>query len=151
MKRRYKITGSILILVTVALSSLAIVLSHDSACEPAPALAADVEPMKVIAYRCYGSPDVLHLEEVVKPVPADNEVLVKVHAASVNPLDWHYMRGQPYLMRLGTGLGKPEDTRLGVDFAGTVKLCSLGMQLRNEFLARALHCSATRCRSRTRQ
>jgi len=121
MKLRYKITGSILILVTVALSTLAIVLSHDSACEPAPALAADVERMQAIAYRCYGSPDVLHLEEVVKPVPADNEVLVKVHAASVNPLDWHYLRGEPYLMRLGTGLGKPEDTRLGVDFAGTVE------------------------------
>ncbi|MFC1720417.1 NAD(P)-dependent alcohol dehydrogenase [Pseudomonadota bacterium] len=77
--------------------------------------------MKAIAYHCYGSPDVLQVEEVAKPVPADNEVLVKVHAASVNPLDWHYLRGEPYLMRLGTGLGKPENTRLGVDFAGTIE------------------------------
>jgi len=84
-----------------------------------PPIASDAERMQAIAYRCYGSPDILTLEEVAKPVAADNEVLVKVHVASVNPLDWHYMRGEPYLMRLGTGLGMPDDTRLGVDFAGT--------------------------------
>lgn len=61
--------------------------------------------MKAIVYRCYGSP----------------EVLVKIHAASVNPLDWHYMRGSPFFMRLGTGLGAPDDVRMGVDFAGTVE------------------------------
>jgi NADPH:quinone reductase-like Zn-dependent oxidoreductase len=77
--------------------------------------------MKAIVYRCYGSPDVLEFEDVEKPTPADNEVLVKVHAASVNPLDWHYMRGSPYIMRLGSGLGAPKDSRLGVDFAGTVE------------------------------
>jgi NADPH:quinone reductase-like Zn-dependent oxidoreductase len=77
--------------------------------------------MKAIVSRCYGSPDVLTLEEIAKPTAADNEVLVKVHAAAVNPLDWHYMRGTPYIVRLDSGLGAPEDPRLGVDFAGTVE------------------------------
>ena len=77
--------------------------------------------MTAAIYRCYGSPDVVEVTEVVKPVPADNEVLVKVQAASVNPLDWHYMRGSPYLMRLSAGLGSPDDVRMGVDFAGTVE------------------------------
>ncbi|MCZ6762086.1 MAG: NAD(P)-dependent alcohol dehydrogenase [Gammaproteobacteria bacterium] len=77
--------------------------------------------MKAIVYRCYGSPDVLNFEDIAKPTPADDEVLVKVHAASVNPLDWHYMRGSPYVMRLMSGLGAPDDTSVGVDFAGTVE------------------------------
>lgn len=77
--------------------------------------------MKAIVYRCYGSPDVLAFEDVAKPVPADDEVLVKVLAAAVNPLDWHYMRGTPYFLRLGSGLGTPKDSRLGVDFAGTIE------------------------------
>ena len=63
----------------------------------------------------------LRLEDVEKPVPGDDELLVRVHAAGVNPLDWHYMRGTPYLMRLSSGLRKPKDTRLGVDYAGTVE------------------------------
>jgi len=121
MKLRYKVTSGILIFLAVAISSLALVLSHTSACGPAPAVSGETELMKAIVYRCYGSPDVLEFEDVEKPTPADNEVLVKVHAASVNPLDWHYMRGSPYLMRLGTGLGAPKDSRLGVDFAGTVE------------------------------
>jgi len=121
MKLRYKVTGGILIFLAVAISSLALVLSHTSACGPAPAVSGETELMKAIVYRCYGSPDVLKFEDVEKPTPADNEVLVKVHAASVNPLDWHYMRGSPYLMRLGTGLGAPNRTSMGVDFSGTVE------------------------------
>ncbi|NNE59716.1 MAG: NAD(P)-dependent alcohol dehydrogenase [Woeseia sp.] len=77
--------------------------------------------MKAIVYRCYGSADVLNLEDIQKPTPADDEALVKVHAAAVNPLDWHYMRGTPYFMRLLSGIGKPDITRLGVDFAGTIE------------------------------
>ena len=121
MKLRYKIAGGILVFFAVAISSLALVLSYSAACEPAPAVSEETELMKANVYRCYGSPDVLSFEDVGKPTPADNEVLVKVQAASVNPLDWHYMRGSPYLMRLGTGLGAPKDIRLGVDFAGTVE------------------------------
>ena len=77
--------------------------------------------MKAIVYCDYGSPDVLKLEDVAKPVPTDDQVLIKVRAASVNPFDWHFMRGTPYIMRLDSGLRKPKDTRLGVDYAGTVE------------------------------
>lgn len=55
--------------------------------------------MKAIVYTQYGSPDVLRLEDVAKPTPKEGEVVVKVHAASVNALDWHFMRGTPRLMR----------------------------------------------------
>ncbi|HET7706781.1 MAG TPA: NAD(P)-dependent alcohol dehydrogenase [Thermoanaerobaculia bacterium] len=77
--------------------------------------------MKAIVYCDYGSPEVLKLETIEKPVPTDDQVLVKVHAASVNPLDYHYMRGTPFVMRLDGGLRRPKTTRLGVDFAGTVE------------------------------
>ncbi|MBT7950380.1 MAG: NAD(P)-dependent alcohol dehydrogenase [Gammaproteobacteria bacterium] len=77
--------------------------------------------MKGIFYSCYGSPDVLEYTDLEKPVPEDDEVLIKVHAASVNPYDWHFMRGSPYLMRLLSGIGAPKDTGLGADFAGTVE------------------------------
>ena len=121
MKRRYKIAGGILIFLGLAITLLALVLSYSSTCAPAPAVSDETELMKAIVYRCYGSPDILTYEDVAKPTPANDEILVKVHAASVNPLDWHYMRGSPYLMRLGTGLGKPKGTSIGVDFAGTVE------------------------------
>jgi NADPH:quinone reductase-like Zn-dependent oxidoreductase len=77
--------------------------------------------MKAIVYSNYGPPDVLKCEEIEKPAAGDNEVLIKVRAAAVNPLDWHLMRGTPYLMRIGTGLRKPKNPRLGVDVAGQVE------------------------------
>jgi NADPH:quinone reductase-like Zn-dependent oxidoreductase len=60
--------------------------------------------MKAILFHNYGPPDVLTCEEVEKPAPGDDQVLIKVCAASVNPLDWHGMRGKPYVMRLMGGL-----------------------------------------------
>lgn len=77
--------------------------------------------MKAILFNEYGSPDVLKLEEVEKPSPKDNQVLVKVVAAAANPLDWHRMRADPFLVRLSDGLLKPKDPRLGADFAGRVE------------------------------
>jgi len=77
--------------------------------------------MKAIVYTEYGSPDVLQLKDVEKPTPKDNEVLVRVHAASANPADWHLMRGAPFLARLENGLQRPKNTRLGADVAGRVE------------------------------
>jgi NADPH:quinone reductase-like Zn-dependent oxidoreductase len=77
--------------------------------------------MKAIVYREYGPPEVLRYEDVGKPVPADGEVLIEVRASSVNPLDWHFMRGTPRAMRFGLGLRAPGSQRLGVDVAGRVE------------------------------
>src|SRR5262245_22948561 len=111
-----KILGTVSILLVVALGSVAGVLSHDSACPAAPPLAAGVPAMKAIVQRCYGAPDVLRLEDVEKPALSDDQVLVKVHAASVNPTDRHQVRGQPYPRRRSSGVGTPDDHQLGVDF-----------------------------------
>ena len=77
--------------------------------------------MKAITYQSYGSPAVLELQEVDEPVVKDDEVLVGVRAASVNPRDWHFMRGLPYFMRLQFGLRKPKSTALGSDMAWQVE------------------------------
>ncbi|NEP84291.1 MAG: NAD(P)-dependent alcohol dehydrogenase [Okeania sp. SIO3B3] len=77
--------------------------------------------MKAITYYTYGSPDVLNFEEVQKPTPGDDEVLVKVHASAANAGDWHILRGDPYLVRLMFGLFKPKFNILGIDLAGRVE------------------------------
>jgi NADPH:quinone reductase-like Zn-dependent oxidoreductase len=77
--------------------------------------------MKAIVYTEYGPPDVLQFKDVEKPAPTDNEVLLKVHAASANPADWHLMRAEPFLARLANGLLKPKNTKLGADVAGQVE------------------------------
>jgi len=77
--------------------------------------------MKAAIYRRYGPPDVVQIDDVEKPVPRDNEVLIKVCAASVNPIDWHLIRGMPYMLRIAAGLRKPKMTRLGSDVAGEVE------------------------------
>jgi NADPH:quinone reductase-like Zn-dependent oxidoreductase len=121
MKLGYKILSVILVLVALGALSLLIAMSYTSACGPSPPLAAGATPMKAIVHRCYGSPDVVRYEDIAKPTPADDELLVRVHAASVNPLDWHYLEGTPYMVRLDAGFGKPDNPRLGVDFSGTVE------------------------------
>jgi NADPH:quinone reductase-like Zn-dependent oxidoreductase len=78
--------------------------------------------MKAIFRTTYGSADILKLREIDKPVPKDDELLLKVHAASVNPLDWHILRGEPFLVRLmGFGLLKPKHQILGADMAGRIE------------------------------
>ncbi|MBL8116054.1 MAG: NAD(P)-dependent alcohol dehydrogenase [Anaerolineae bacterium] len=77
--------------------------------------------MKAIVYTQYGSPDVLQFKDVEKPIPKANEVLVKIHTAAANALDWHFVRADPFLARLENGLTKPKNTKLGADFAGRVE------------------------------
>jgi NADPH:quinone reductase-like Zn-dependent oxidoreductase len=83
---------------------------------------APANPMKAVVYCDYGVSN-LKLQDIDKPTPADDQLLVRVRAASVNPLDWHFIEGTPYIGRFlfGFGARKPKDTRLGVDFAGTVE------------------------------
>ena len=76
--------------------------------------------MKAIVHTQYGAPDLLAYEDMVRPVPGDGEVLVRVRAASVNPLDWHTVRGLPYPLRIGNGLVTPKKSVPGVDVAGPV-------------------------------
>jgi NADPH:quinone reductase-like Zn-dependent oxidoreductase len=84
--------------------------------------------MKAIAQDRYGPPDVLELRDLAKPDPGDNEVLVRVHAAAVNALDWHYMRGDPYVARLSMGLRGPKVRIRGRDFAGRVEALGGGVE-----------------------
>src|ERR1700736_421404 len=90
-----------------------------------PVPAADQEKMmKAFILRSYGSPDVLELTDLDMPVPADNEVLVRVRATSITPYDWHGLRGEPYIARLiadGLGLRGPKSSILGCDMAGQVE------------------------------
>ena len=83
--------------------------------------AAPTNPVKAVVYCDYGLAN-LKIENVEKPTPTDDQVLVRVKAASINPYDWHFVEGSPKIMRgMIGGLRKPKDTRLGVDFAGTVE------------------------------
>jgi len=84
--------------------------------------------MKAIVQDRYGSPDVLALRDVDKPIPAENEVLVRIHAASVNARDWHVMRGDPYVARPSFGFGRPKVKIRGTDFAGRVEAVGSDVQ-----------------------
>src|SRR5260221_12416645 len=77
--------------------------------------------MKAVVYTAYGPPDVLQIKEVAKPTPADDEVLIKVQAVSVNRSDWEGLRGKPLYARIG-GLLKPRHQILGSDIAGRVEM-----------------------------
>src|SRR3954466_11126242 len=120
LKRVLKwITGAILVLLLLA--SLLGFIAYWRSTNDCGKAGAPTNPMKAIVYCDYGLAN-LKLEEIEKPVPNDDQILVRVRAASVNPYDWHFVEGTPYIMRaMGVGLRKPKDTRLGVDFAGTVE------------------------------
>ncbi len=120
MKLRYKIPAYLLVLLAVLLLLGAATISYSARCvQPSETQTAD-SLIHAITYNCYGSSEVLILESIEMPVPAANQVLVKVESASVNPLDWHYMRGSPYLMRIVSGIGRPKITAFGSDYAGVV-------------------------------
>ena len=128
MKLRYKITTGLLAVVAGFTGWAAWYMSHDSECLPMATLSEGQAAMHAIQYRCYGGPEVLEHIEVAKPEPGEDEILVRVEAAAVNPLDWHYMRGTPYVMRLmGAGIGAPADPRMGVDYSGVVESVGKGV------------------------
>src|SRR5512133_3082621 len=120
LKRILKwITGAILVLLLLAF--LVGFIAYWRSTDDCGHTAAPANPMKAIVYCDYGVAN-LKLEEIEKPAPNDDQILVRVRAASINPYDWHFVEGTPYVMRaMGVGLRKPKDTRLGVDFAGTVE------------------------------
>lgn len=107
-------------LVLLTLAVVVVLVSRTDACPDQPEIYAGENGMRSVISRCYGGPEVL--ETVAAPIPEveSDEVLVQVRAAGVNPLDWHYLRGEPYFMRLESGIGSPGRHQHGVDFAGTV-------------------------------
>ena len=122
MKLRYRILRGALVVLVLAFVGLALTVRYESPCPTGPQAAPAGETMKAVVHRCYGAAEeALALQDTPKPNPAPNEVLVRVHAAGVNPYDWHTMRGSPYLMRLASGIGAPSTSSFGVDFSGTVE------------------------------
>jgi NADPH:quinone reductase-like Zn-dependent oxidoreductase len=122
MKLRNKIFLSLGGILVVGIAALMITLSHESACPSAPPVAEGAETMRAIMRRCYGAPgQVMALERIAKPRPAADQILIKIHVASVNPYEYHVVTGKPYIMRLGSGLGAPRQFRVGYDMAGTVE------------------------------
>jgi NADPH:quinone reductase-like Zn-dependent oxidoreductase len=117
-KRILKWTVGVILIALIACAFIAYWTSTND-CERY--AAAPANPMKAVVYCDYGVAN-LKFQDVEKPTPADDQLLVRVRAASVNPLDWHFVEGTPFVMRaLAGGLRKPKDTQLGVDFAGTVE------------------------------
>lgn len=84
--------------------------------------------MKAITRKKYGSPRVLHLSEIAAPAPGPGQLGLAVAAASVNPYDWHMLRGEPYFLRLMMGLFSPKEPGLGADVAGTVVALGEGVE-----------------------
>lgn len=120
MSRAKKWFVAVGVLLAAGIAALAFALGHDSPCATSATAVPAGARMKAIVRGCYGTTGVLSYAEVERPAPGDREVLVEVRAVALNPLDWHYMTGTPYIMRLESGLGRPKSERLGVDFAGTV-------------------------------
>lgn len=121
MVRRRKILAIIGAVLALGLASLLVAISHTSACKAPPVQTAPGAAMKAMVNRCYGPPTVATLEQLDRPQLAPDRVLVKVATASVNPVDLHFLSGEPYFIRLGSGLGAPKDVHMGIDFAGTVE------------------------------
>src|SRR5436309_3320794 len=110
-----------IVLILLVLAFLFVFIAYWRSTNDCDRTAAPTNPMKAIVYCDYGITN-LKLQEIEKPIPNDDQILVRVRAASVNPYDWHFVEGTPYVVRaMGVGLRKPKDTRLGVDFAGTVE------------------------------
>ena len=120
MKRILKWTVRI-VLVLLLIAFLFVFVAYWRSTNDCGRTPAPTNAMKAIVYCDYGLGN-LKLDDVEKPIPTDDQVLVRIRAVSVNPYDWHFIEGTPYIMRaMGVGLRKPKSTRLGVDFAGTIE------------------------------
>ncbi len=102
-------------------------LSDTSPCPQVRLQTPEGATMMAVRQLCYGPPASLVYSQVPIPSPGAGEMLIEVHAAGVNPLDWHTMRGSPYFMRLSSGLSTPTDPRFGVDFSGVVTAIGPGV------------------------
>lgn len=114
-------------LVVTGLVILAFTLAYTGDCPASAPVEAGENTMMGVFRPCYGGPEVLQYRRADIPEPAADQVLVKVAAATVNPLDYHFMRGSPYLLRLFAGVGRPDDERIGSDFAGTIVAVGAGV------------------------
>jgi NADPH:quinone reductase-like Zn-dependent oxidoreductase len=121
MKLRYKILSGIGATLLLGIGTLMAVTSYDSPCPAASTVAAGPDTMRAMKHRCYSVTNGVKAENVPKPVPGDGQVLIKVRAASVNPVEWYGASGQPYLTRLMGGVGLPDDDLIGVDVSGVVE------------------------------
>jgi NADPH:quinone reductase-like Zn-dependent oxidoreductase len=122
VRLRRKIGIGAVATLVLLLGGLGIVLSYDADCPAVAAVAPGKPTMRAIAHRCYGAPgEVLRVETLEKPTPAEGQVLIRVRATSVNPAEWYGATGQPRLVRLMNGIGAPKRPRLGFDMAGTVE------------------------------
>jgi NADPH:quinone reductase-like Zn-dependent oxidoreductase len=117
-KRVLKWTAGVVLLVLIAYGFVAYWTSTNDCNRYS---AAPANPMKAVIHCEYGTPDVLKVKDLEKPTPNDNQLLVRVRAASLNPLDGHFVRGMLLARAIGGGLRKPKDTRIGVDYAGVVE------------------------------
>ncbi|MEQ8802546.1 MAG: NAD(P)-dependent alcohol dehydrogenase [Haliea sp.] len=122
-----KILAGLTATALLALGALALVINHNAPCGPVPPMAQGAAGFAAIMQHCYGDADILTLETVSTPELAENQVLVRVHAASVNPLDKHFLHGTPYLLRLVNGFNAPKSPGAGADFAGVVEAAGEGV------------------------
>jgi NADPH:quinone reductase-like Zn-dependent oxidoreductase len=120
LKLRNKILLGVAGVLVLSIASVMTVTAYDSPCPAAMPADTDPDSVRALVPRCYGVKN-LRMERIQKPVPGESEVLIKVHASSINPVEWYGANGQPYLTRLMGGIGKPDDTRIGYDVAGVIE------------------------------
>jgi NADPH:quinone reductase-like Zn-dependent oxidoreductase len=128
MRLRNRIFIGIGATIALAIATVGVVLSYESACPPLAMHAIEgADSMRAVMQRCYGDPGVLRVERIQRPDPSAGQLLIQVHAASVNPFEWHMTTGRPYLVKLFRGLGAPDSPRTGSDFAGVIAAVGAGV------------------------